>query len=188
MKLCHLNLCRILRISGKLNSDKVASTIVINSYVNIFPKNGEFFFGLIFQINIRNFRNFRNLWNCDFRNFANNPIWFWVFFTTLIFLVMIVYFSTIVYFSWSHTFHDRILFMIVYLTWSYSSPSNLYGQNGWYGWTKAGDFDRIALMASHKKANFTLTASISNGYQLTILSKMKVMNLLSSWLILVLNI
>ena len=43
-----------------------------------------------------------------------------------------------------------------------------------------GDFDRIALMASHKKANFTLTASISNGYQLTILSKMKVMNLLSS--------
>ena len=70
MKLCHLNLCRILLISGKLNSDKVASTIVINSYVNIFPKNGEIFFGLIFQINIRNFRDFRKLRFAIFATFA----------------------------------------------------------------------------------------------------------------------
>ena len=33
-------------------------------------------FSRLSQIAIRNFRNFRNLWNCDFRNFANNPIWF----------------------------------------------------------------------------------------------------------------
>ena len=70
MTLCHLKLCRILRISGKLNSDKVASTIVINSYVNIFPKNGEIFFGLIFQINIRNFRDFRKLRFAIFATFA----------------------------------------------------------------------------------------------------------------------
>ena len=65
-----IKLCRILRISGKLNSDKVASTIVINSYVNILPKNGEIFFGLIFQINIRNFRDFRKLRFAIFAAFA----------------------------------------------------------------------------------------------------------------------
>ena len=70
MKLCHLKLCRILRISGKQNSDKVASTIVINSFVNIFPKTGEIFFGLIFQINIRNFRDFRKLRFAIFATFA----------------------------------------------------------------------------------------------------------------------
>ena len=87
MKLCHLKLWRILRISGKQNSDKVASTIVINSFVNIFPKTGEIFSGLIFQINIRNFRDFHKLRFAIFATFAiceiaifaiipNNPIWF----------------------------------------------------------------------------------------------------------------
>ena len=41
---------------------------------------------------------------------------------------------------------------------------------------------------SHEKANFTLTASISNNYQLMILLKMKAKNLLPSWSVLVSNI
>ena len=49
MKLCHLKLCRILRIPGKLKSDKVASTTVINSYVNIFPKMAFFWFDFSYQ-------------------------------------------------------------------------------------------------------------------------------------------
>ena len=40
-------------------------------------------FSRLSQIAIRNFRNFRNLWNCGFRNFANNTIGFWAHFTTL---------------------------------------------------------------------------------------------------------
>jgi len=53
----------------------------------VFCPNSSWFIQIKFrkktQIAIRNFHNFRNLWNCGFRNFANNTIGFWANFTTL---------------------------------------------------------------------------------------------------------